>query len=168
MERWTEEELRQVASHTRVKERTLDACRDVLVEGMTGVAAAEKHKMFPAQISRALTTLRDKKSEMIEKVAVRKETQNLEQYIAIEVGRALVGQDFQCDLAQPGRVYEGSMLALSKGYLVQKVGRSGVLHAASAFDQIPPLNQPLTVIYPPGQTKASVVLGIDKSQGIER
>lgn len=168
MERWTEEQLRQVASLTRVKERTLDACRDVLVEGMTGIAAAEKHKMFPAQISRALTSLRDKQAEMIEKVKDRNETLSLEQYIASEVGRALVGNDFHCNLAQPGRVYEGSLLAQSKGYLVQKVGRTGVLHAVNAFDKIPPLNQPLTVSYEQGNGKATVSMVQDKSQGIDR
>lgn len=168
MERWTEDQLRQVASLTRVKERTLDACRDVLVEGMTGIAAAEKHKMFPAQISRALTTLRDKQAEMIEKVTVRNETLNLEQYIASEVGRALVGDDFQCNLAQPGRVYEGNMLALSKGYLVQKVGRTGVLHPVNAFERIPALNQPLTVSYEQANGKATVTEVQDRSQGIER
>lgn len=168
MERWTEEELRQVASNTRIAERTIDACRDVLVEGMTGVAAAEKHKMFPAQISRALTILRDKQSEMIEKVAVRKETLSLEQYIASEVGRALVGNDFQCNLAQAGRVYEGSMLAQSNGFFVQKVGRTGVLHATSSFVHVPPMNQLLTVSYDRADGKASVSFGHSKTQGVER
>lgn len=168
MERWTEEELRQVASHTRVNARTIDACRDVLVEGMSGIDAAEKHKMFPSHLSRSLTTLREKQAELNERLAVRQETQNLEQYIASEVGRALVGGDFQCSLAQPGHVYEGSMLANAKGYLVQKVGRSGVLHAVSAFDQMPPLNQHLTVTYDRESGKASVSAGLQKSQGVER
>lgn len=164
--RWSEDEFRKVASETRITERTLNACRDVLVNGMTGVATAGKHKMFPAQISRALTTLREKQDEMGKSVVIG--AVDLEQYIASEVGRALVGPDFECDLAQGGRVYEGSILAQSKGFLVQKVGRGGVLHPISAFEQMPPMNQLLTITYDKNNGKATIALGQSKSQEIER
>ena len=168
MERWSEDELRRVASQTRVSERTLDACRDVLVEGMSGVAAAEKHKMFAAQISRALTTLRDKQTEMGNGVPVGKNSVNIDQYIATEVARALMGQEFECSVAQPGRTYEGTMLAQSKGYFVQKVGRTGVLHPIAAFEQVPAMHQPLTVAYDRDGGKAKVSVGQQQTPGLER
>ncbi|WP_304350887.1 hypothetical protein [Comamonas testosteroni] len=168
MDRWSEDELRRVAAETRLSARTIDACRDVLVMGMSGVSAAEKHKMFAAQISRSLTTLREKQADMNKPVGLGPESVGLEQYIASEVARALMGQDFECRLAQPGQSYEGPMLAQSKGFLVQKVGRSGILHPVAGFDHIPTMNTPLTVSYEKGSSKAQVSMSQERSKGIER
>lgn len=147
MERWTEDEFRRIALDTRISERTLDACRDVLVGGMLGVDAANKHKMFPSQISRALTTLREKHAEVIEISSVSKESDEMLQYVASEVAKALQGKDFQCVLAEAGQTYDGQVIAQSKGYLVQKVGRVGVLHDLARFSKLPPLNEDLRIAY---------------------
>lgn len=168
MDRWSEDELRRVAAETRLSARTIDACRDVLVTGMSGVSVAEKHKMFPAQISRSLTTLRDKQADLNKAVGVGPASVGLEQYIASEVARALMGQDFECRLAQPGQSYEGPMLAQSKGFMVQKVGRSGILHPIAGFVQIPPMNTSLTVSYEKGGSMAQISLSQERSKGIER
>lgn len=147
MERWTEDEFRRVAHNTRISERTLEACRDVLVDGISGVAAAEKHKMFAPQISRALTTLRDKQAKIMENVSVAKDADQMQQYIATEVARSLVGKDFECILAKPGHAYEGPMIGQTSAYLIQKVGRQGVLHDLTRFVEPPPLKTNLRISY---------------------
>lgn len=147
MDRWTENEFRRVAQTTRISSRTLEACKDVLVDGVPGTAAAEKHKMFPAHVSRALTTLRDKQAELMKFATVRKDSDEMLQYMASEVAKHIYGQDFESRLAQPGQTYEGPMVVQSKGYMVQKVGRSGVLHDIANFDRVPPLKQNLRIDY---------------------
>lgn len=147
MERWNENEFRRVAQTTRISTRTLDACKDVLVDGMSGTAAAEKHRMFPAHVSRALTTLRDKQADLMKFATVRKDSDEMLQYMASEVAKHLYGQDFESKLAQPGQTYEGPIVVRGKGYLVQKVGRGGILHDIAHFDHIPPLQQDLRIDY---------------------
>lgn len=144
---WTEDEFRRVALDTRISERTLDACKDVLIEGMTGADAADKHKMFASQISRAVATLRDKRAHMVEIASVGKGSDEMLQYVATQVAKALQGKDFQCVLAEPGQKYDGQVIAQSKGYLVQKVGRTGVLHDTARFNKLPPLNEDLRIAY---------------------
>lgn len=170
MERWTEDEFRRVARVTRISERTLDACKDVLVDGMTGIAAAEKHKIFAAQISRAITTLRDKQTKMIEFASASKESDEMLQYLATEVAKALHGQDFQCSLAKPGQAYEGPVVVQSKGYLVQKVGLSGVLHDVARFSALPALHENLRIVYDKegGLAQVGPVLTQEKDKGPER
>ncbi|ART61521.1 hypothetical protein CBP36_21385 (plasmid) [Acidovorax carolinensis] len=147
MDRWTENEFQRVARTTRISTRTLDACKDVLVDGMSNMAAAAKHKMFAPQISRAVTTLREKQAEQMKFASIRKESDEMMQYIASEVARHLFGQEFETTLAQPGCSYEGPVVVQSKGYLVQKVGRGGVLHNVAAFDNLPQLQQTLRIDY---------------------
>ncbi|AMR78048.1 KfrB domain-containing protein [Cupriavidus nantongensis] len=170
MEGWTEDEFRRVARNTRISKRTLEACKDVLVDGLSGIAAAEKHKMFAPQISRAITTLREKQAEMMEFAAVCKDADEMLQYMATEVAKALYGQDFQCALAQPGQLYEGPLVVQSKGYLVQKVGRIGILHDVSRFEDIPPLHADLRIAYDKagGLAKVSAVQAQEKGKGPER
>lgn len=170
MERWTEDEFRRVALNTRISARTLVACKDVLVEGMSGIAAAEKHKMFAPQISRAITTLRDKQAKMFEFASVSKGADEMLQYMATEVAKALHGQDFQCALAQPGQAYEGPVVVQSKGYLVQKVGRLGVLHDLARFSALPPLHENLRIAYDNegGLAKVEQVLTQVKGKGPAR
>lgn len=147
MERWTEDEFRRVALNTRISKRTLEACKDVLVDGLSGIAAADKHKMFAPQISRAITTLREKQAEMMEFASVSKDANEMLRYMTTEIAKGIYGQDFQCALAQPGQAYEGPLVIQSKGYLVQKVGRIGVLHDLARFNDLPPLHANLRITY---------------------
>ncbi len=152
MDRWTEDEFLGAARKTRISERTLEACKDVLVDGLPGVVAAEKHKMFPAQISRAIAILREKQAEMNELAC---EADEVLQEMASEAAKALFGQQFPCALAQPGQTYEGPLVVQSKGYAVQKVGRLGVLHNLESFGNLPLL--PL---------RENVRIGYDKEGGL--
>lgn len=169
MERWTEDEFRGVALKTRISERTLEACKDVLVDGLSGVAAAEKHKMFPPQISRAIATLREKQAEMMELASGADEVL---QDMASEAAKTLFGQKFPCALAQPGQTYEGPLVVQSKGYAVQKVGRLGVLHSLESFGRLPlpPLRENVRIAYDKdgGLSKVEPVQLPERGKGPER
>lgn len=167
MERWTEDEFRGVALNTRISKRTLEACKDVLVDGLSGVAAAERHKMFPPQISRAITTLREKQAEMM---GLASEADEVLQDMASEAAKTLYGQEFPCALAQPGQAYEGPLVIQTKGYLVQKVGRIGVLHNLARFNDMPPLYANLRIAYDKegGLAKVEPVQTQEKGEGLER
>ena len=56
MTKWSEAEFDRYAIGTKITERTLDACRDVLVNQVPGVEAARTRKLFPGQVSRAIAT----------------------------------------------------------------------------------------------------------------
>lgn len=58
---WTDDEFQQVAITTNLSIRTLSACRDVLVGGMSCTNSAELHKVLPLQISQGLKLFRNKK-----------------------------------------------------------------------------------------------------------
>lgn len=51
---WTEDEFQRVANTTRLSNRTLAACHDVLVGGVPSVDAATRHGVVPPQVSRGL------------------------------------------------------------------------------------------------------------------
>lgn len=145
METWTEFEFQRVARTTRLNERSLEACKDVLVEGMVGAAACEKHKIFHSQLSRSLSVLREKR-EVVAQIA--QTSAEKQQNLASEVGKALFGRGFHSDLAEPGKVYKGQVVAQTDGYLIQKVGRSGVLHELTNLKRVPPLNADVQIKYP--------------------
>lgn len=147
MDLWTEHEFRRVAITTRISPRTLEACKAVLVDGVSGQQAASTHKMFASQLSRALTSLREKRAENLKSAAVRENAEELQEFVAAEVGRALYGRDFQSMIAEPGQTYEGPIVAQTSAFLVQKVGRSGVLHDLGKFESIPQLNIDLQIAY---------------------
>ena len=73
-------------------------------------------------------------------------------------------------LAQPGQLYEGPIIVQSKGYLVQKVGRTGVLHDLARFTTIPPLNENLQIAYAldGGMARVGAAPAPEKSKGPER
>jgi hypothetical protein len=145
MEQWTEFEFQRVARTTRLNERSLEACKDVLVGGMVGAAACEKHKIFHSQLSRSLSLLREKREVVSQIVQSSAEKQ---QYLATEVGKALFGRGFHSDLAEPGKAYKGQVVAQTDGYLLQKVGRSGVLHDLANLKRVPALNVDVQIKYP--------------------
>jgi hypothetical protein len=145
---WTPDEFQRVAVTTRINARTLDACRDVLVHGATTNAASAAHKMFASQVSRALTTLREKHEASLEVATVRDKAAEMQEYLATEVGRAMFGRSFQSSRAEPGRVYEGPVVAQTDAFLIQKVGLHGVLHDLAKMTTLPALNADVAISYP--------------------
>lgn len=156
MSLWTDPEFQRSALGTRLSDRTLAACRAVLVDGLSGVEAAAAHKMFPAQISRALGVLRDKQAEMINSAKTRKDDGALLKFTAEQIAKGMVGDGLEIVDAKPGKTYEGPVIVNTHGFLVQKVGRRGVIHDLGEFDKMPPANVPLSITYPAGKGKAHV------------
>lgn len=153
---WTEADFQRVAHNTKLGERTKEACRSVLVDGVSGVDAAAKHKVFAAQISRGLATLRERKQKMVQSAVSLQENTALLRFTAGQVAKAMFGEGLVVEDAQPGKQYEGPVVVNSHGFVVQKVGRSGVVHDLGNLDKLPVLNSPLTISYPKGSGQATV------------
>lgn len=157
MSLWSDAEFQRVALSTRLSARTLAACRDVMVDGVHGADAARTHKMFHAQISRSITALREKQLTMLNSaVEVAVDNDALLKFTVLQIGKKMMGDGFEVRNASPGSTYEGPILSNSHGFLVQKVGRSGVMHDLGAFASPPPLNRPLTIAYSEDGLKATV------------
>lgn len=56
---WTEDEFLQVAITSQLTKRTLDACHDVLVGGISSSEAAIRHGVIQPQVSRGLKILQN-------------------------------------------------------------------------------------------------------------
>lgn len=179
MDRWTELELQRVAHETRIADRTLDACRDVLVNGMSGSEAARKHQMFQSHLSRALKNLKDKQAEFGSLAAAaeasrdsREASTGVLRHMAQEIAKGVLGPGFSTSMAEPGRTYSGPVVVSTNGYIVQKVGRSGILHDKGSFDAVPELGDHVEIEYPvePGRAKVRPVLEAQRSrqQGLDR
>jgi hypothetical protein len=154
---WTQDEFLRAAVTTRINPRTLDACRDVLVEGLGTSAAAEKHKMFAAQVSRALTTLREKHAASMEVHAGRENDAELQVRLATYVGKAVMGDRFESVPAEVGRSYEGPVVGQTAAFLVQRVGQQGVLHDLAKLASVPALHSDVTIAYPENGERATCV-----------
>ena len=148
MELWTEVEFQRVALRTRIAERTLAACTDVLGEGLSGMDAAAKHQMFQAQISRAIGTLREKQEQSAQRAVTLRDDAALREAMATGVAKHLLGDAAPVKSAQFGQIYEGPGIAVASDYLVQRVGSSGVLHDIGNLPEVPPLKVSLRLEYP--------------------
>lgn len=161
MSKWSDAELDRYALGTKITERTLDACRDVLVNQMSGVDAASKWKLFPGQVSRAISTLEAKKDEMVKSAQELQDAAALLKYTAIEVAKQMVGPSLTVKDPVSGKSYEGPIIVSTHGFAVQRVGRSAVIHDLGMLDQIPVAKAatsiPYTITYPLDGKKAGVV-----------
>lgn len=160
MSLWSEEEFKQAAISTRLSDRTLEACKDVLVNGLAGVAVAEKHKMLPAQISRGLKGLRDSHAELLEIAKLRRESVELLKSSVVKEIHTLVGKKISIMDAEPGQSYEGPCMINLHGYVVQKVGKQGIIHDVGKLSKIPDLNVRVSIEYP-NDGKLALVRGKD-------
>ena len=149
---WTKSEFDHVASTTRLSDRTLDACRDVLVHGLSGVDAAEKNNILPAQISRGVSTLRER---YIEYVAALEKQQKAKDTLraavkssVIKYARDLAGEKLVVRDAAMGSEYEGEVLVKEEGFLVQKTGRSAVIHDLGNLVRVPNVGSYIVIAYP--------------------
>lgn len=148
MSHWTEEEFQRIASTTKLSARTLLGCHDVLVDGAAGVDAAALHGLFPAQISRGIAGLREKQAKLEEIEQIKLQAKEAGKPFAVEAARVAVGKDLTVEDAEIGWVYEGPVVAQVGGFLVQKVGRVGVVHDLGKLQLVPKLNVSVTIEYP--------------------
>ena len=155
---WSETEFQRVAAGTKLSERTLAACRDVLVDGLPGSEVARKHHVFQSQISRSIGLLQKRQLEIVENAsALYFDTTAFLKAAVLQIAKHAIGDNFDVQDASPGRTYEGPILVNSHGFLVQRVGRTGILHDAGALERIPTSNAAQSITYPrDGVGKASV------------
>ena len=148
MSLWTETELIRVARHTKLATRTLDACREFLIDGITGVEAADKYKIFPATLSRGVRTLEEKRVEMVKSASSNLSDVSLIKFATGMRAKELFGASLNIVDAQPGKTYQGEVVLIDQGFLVQKVGRNGVVHDVGALIAVPALNSRMLISYP--------------------
>jgi hypothetical protein len=158
MSRWTESEFQRVAMGTKLSGRTLAACSSVLVDGMSGIDAAAQHKMTTPQISRGIGVLRDQREQIVTDAKVLRLDDVILKYAAEKAAKNLLGPGLAIGDALPGKAYEGPMIVNTPGFMVQKVGRGGVMHDLGKFEQMPVINIPLVIAYPKDGGKAVVTL----------
>lgn len=147
MGRWNGTDFQRVALSTRLSERTLSACRDVLVEGMSGIDAAAKWQLFPAHISRSVGVLKNKQIELLESATTLQKDSNLLKHTVALISKSMFGEKFNVFDAASGQSYDGPIVINSHGFLVQKVRAHGVMHDLGAFEKIPAINVPLNIDY---------------------
>lgn len=174
---WTKDEFHRVAAKTELSKRTLAACLDVLVNGMTGGEAAALHDMKAPQISRGLGTLRERQQELkAEAELLMGEGELLKSknkaYVS-QLAKNIVGDGLTISDAEPGKVYEGRAIVDEHGLVVQQVGRVGVVHDHRNLESIPVLGSMLTIAYSKDGGRASVVNGALSAEqsvgkGVER
>ena len=156
MTKWSAAEFDRYAIGTKITERTLDACRDVLVNQVPGVEAARTWKLFPAQISRAIATLEAKKEEMVNSAKELQEDSALLKFTATKVAEQIFGSSLNVKDAVAGKSYEGPTIVCTHGFAVQRVGRGAVLHDLGMLDQVPTPAVSINIAYPVDGQKAKV------------
>lgn len=167
MSRWTEEEFQRVAISTKLSSRTLAACRDVMVNGLSGVDAGRVHDVLPAQISRATSSLRAK-HEDIEKGGslLKSHVNNMKSY-AIDYAKKLATGNYVVAEPVAGERYDGSILIAIPGFIIQKVTEpihKLVVHDLGRLDVAPDSRKPVSIDYPhDGGTAKVTVVNLKKS-----
>jgi hypothetical protein len=145
---WSETEFDRVSKGTRLSIRSLNACRDVLVNGVSPGIAAREHKMFAAAVSRSLGLLREKQAE-IQLGAQAYIENNMNLKIAAElVARALMGTGAMLFDPSPGQNYEGQVLAVQHGFAIQKIGMFAALHDLGVLPELPKVGDKVSITYP--------------------
>jgi hypothetical protein len=158
MKRWTEKEFDSVIEHMpRLAENTVKACREVLVNGLTGAEASRITGVLPPHISRALAKLGVKREELHENLLNQAKSlkvmnnaasiDSILRVAAMEAARSIKGQDWIIRQAQPGQTYEGNGVVMTGGYFVQDVGRVGVLHHVHNLNVEPILGKRIEIQY---------------------
>lgn len=156
--RWTEKEFDRTVEHSRLGEKMVAACRDVLTLGMTGVEAAQKHSVLPPHISRGLKALREKREELrahdIENANALKamdavtDISSLLKAAAREAAQSIKGSGWIIRDSEPGQVYQGAGVVKAGGFFVQDIGRVGVVHDLKNLEIEPVLGKSLEITYP--------------------
>jgi hypothetical protein len=167
---WSDEDFQRVAVTTKLSSRTLAACRDVLVNGLSGVDSGAKHGLLTPQISRALKQLKTLQSELTASVDLMQDSKiALHDYAVKEAKAAAIGAAVVRD-AEPGREYEGPTFLRTPGFIIQKVGRDLVIHDLGKLDCVPGANVNLSIRYPEDGKLASVKIKVQEKNipGVER
>lgn len=167
MSLWSESEFQRVALGTRLTDSSVNACREVLVFGVPTGVAARNFKMFASQVSRSLGILRDHQTEMVKEAQGQLENGVVLKQAAESVARSLLGDGSLVFDPSAGQNYEGSVLAVQHGYVIQKMGRFAALHDLGKFAEPPRIGAMLSISYPRdgGQPVVTEMRGLGRDAG---
>jgi len=166
---WTKSEFQLVSKKTRLSSRTLAACEEVLIDGVAGIDAAAKHQIFPSSLSRALGVLNDKREALQNSILKQSSNENILRMTVGEMAKNLLGEDLPIKEAVSGQAYEGPVIVNAHGYVVQKVGRIGVIHDLRNLSGIPPRSIGLSISYEKTGTLGEIsVVEKQQAKSIER
>ena len=153
---WNDTDFQRAANSTKLSDRTIEACRDVLVNGLSGIEAGDKHNVVPAQISRALKTIRDQAINTSDFVKNMIDSTDAMKAYAISEAKvefpALEVVDIKLD-----KTYSGPIVMKTPGYVVQRDGRTLVAHDIGKLERSPSMSNELHITYPKDGGKAAVV-----------
>lgn len=155
---WNDTDFQRAVSNTKLSERTIEACRDVLVNGMSGVDAGIKYSIFPAQISRAIKGIRETGIEMPKLVkSMTKSVLAMKSYAIQEAKVEFPSFDVVSDV-EPEKVYLGPIVMKTPGYVVQRSGRSLIVHDIGKLKQSPGMGNVLEIEYSKSDELATVTV----------
>jgi len=161
--KWTEEDFQRVALSTKLSEKTLAACRDVLVEGKSGVDAAMLHGVLPAQVSRGKKNLEERLQELSANVEKMSNSREAMKEYAIREAKLFAAGLARVEEAVPGGRYEGPGVLSTPGFIVQRVGRDLIVHDLGKLSQTPNLHSRLEIEYPKDGGMASLVEKMERA-----
>lgn len=162
---WNDTDFQRAVNSTKLSEKTIETCRDVLVNGLSGVEAGDKHNVFPAQISRALKLIREQAINAPDIVKSMIDSSSAMKSYAISEAKvdypSLEVAEIELD-----KTYSGPVVMKAPGYVVQRSGRSLVAHDISKLERSPSMSSDLAITYPKNGALASVVDNV-KDKGID-
>jgi len=156
MSSWTEDEFNQVSKLTQLSNRTLGACKDVLVNGLSGVEAAAKYSILPAQVSRGLKGLRERQEKFNEIVEKRLIQKDILKSNVVQKARSMLGAKLVVKDTEAGCTYVGPTVFKQDGFLLQRVGKTGIVHDLGKLTVVPKIDANWTIEYPRDGGLASV------------
>lgn len=153
---WSDTDFQRVAVNTKLSERTIEACRDVLVNGMSGKDAGIKHSVLPAQISRALKTIREDSLNLPNLVIAMQNSVEGMKLFAIQEAKAEFPSFSIIEEIEADKTYLGPIVMKTPGFVVQRTGHSLVVHDIGKLQRSPGMGNILEIEYPKGGGLASV------------
>lgn len=150
-----ENTFNQVASHTRLSAKQLEAAKLVLVDGKRPGEAAEIVGTIVQQVSRTTKKLLEVESEL-QAAGKLQSTQHhaLEKAwdasytLAVQQAREKCGEGCLVSVAEANRQYVGEVVTKSDMHIVQSVGRDQlVIHETAKLERVPSLGAVIDVRY---------------------
>lgn len=164
---WSETLFDKVAQQTRLGPDTLQACRRVMVSGEKGIDVAREMGLFTSQISRGVSGLLRKLSEIgdlnatptryAQAVNAHHADTDVSRDLAVSKAREIVGASFVIRDAVAGQSYIGKPLVKTSHHLVQSVGREAVIHDLAKLERAPNMLYPMMEVNYPKDGKLAQV-----------
>lgn len=117
---------------------TLTVCADYLVNGTKQKDICQKYGVTEGEISRGVKRLTEAREKILAQSIEFNAGDILAQQSVVLAAKMVEGEGLSVSDAEPGQTYEGSVILNSKGFMIQKTGRSSaVLHDAGKLDKMP-------------------------------